>query len=479
MASVIQRGGKWYGKYRNEFGRWVRVALSGVRTRTQAKEDVDALERKARLIRSGVEKSIGDANQTLCDLCEWYLNTEVIARRVDDERARLKIHILEAPIGKKKLPAIVTDDIKAVLRKMHAGGYAAWTREGLRRKLRTIYNRAHACGKWLGHNPMPGVKPIRIPKKIHHTLRAEEVPLFLTAAAEQWRGELATSAYLALRMQEVFGLLKSQVDREQLFLRVEKSSAETEETKGGHHDLLPIPNGLVPYLEHALDTRPGPYLFPDPKTGKPRSKNSASKVVERTMKRAGLVEGYDHKCRRCAAKTGKAYVERHGDAGIRQCPICGFRLWPCAVARELSWHDLRDTTAKLLKKQGIKIEKIALILRHADIKLLEKEIYGETEAEDLREAVNSILASNGSKPRSSDFSPEWGPLGVQAAISGNEDATTDDDSSAVPVSSMVGATGFEPATTCTPSKCATRLRHAPKTSTRLCPRVQPGSSTPS
>src|SRR5690349_20500197 len=26
---------------------------------------------------------------------------------------------------------------------------------------------------------------------------------------------------------------------------------------------------------------------------------------------------------------------------------------------------------------------------------------------------------------------------------------------------MVGATGFEPATTCTPSKCATRLRHAP------------------
>ena len=26
---------------------------------------------------------------------------------------------------------------------------------------------------------------------------------------------------------------------------------------------------------------------------------------------------------------------------------------------------------------------------------------------------------------------------------------------------MVGATGFEPATPCTPSKCATRLRYAP------------------
>ena len=461
MASVIRRGNTWYGKYRNEFGHKVRIALSGVCTRTQAKEEADALERTARLIRSGVENSIGDANQTLYDLCEWYLTTEVVARRVDDERARLKIHILEAPIGKKKLPAVVTDDIKAVLRKMQADGYAAWTREGLRRKLRTIYNRAYACGKWLGHNPMPGVKAIRIPKKIHHTLRAEEVPIFLAAAAEQWRGELATSAYLALRMQEVFGLLKSQVDMERLFLRVEKSTAETEETKGGHQDLLPIPNSLVPYLQHALATRPGPYLFPDPKTGKPRTKNSASKVVERTMRRAGLIEGYDHKCRRCAARTGKAYVERHGDAEIRRCPVCGFCLWPCAVARELSWHDLRDTTAKLLKKQGISIEKIALILRHADIKLLEKEIYGETEAEDLREAVNSILASNGSSPRSRDFSNERGPLGVQGASWQKENAGTILNSAMAPASSMVGATGFEPATTCTPSKCATRLRHAP------------------
>src|SRR5262249_16663164 len=31
----------------------------------------------------------------------------------------------------------------------------------------------------------------------------------------------------------------------------------------------------------------------------------------------------------------------------------------------------------------------------------------------------------------------------------------------IPGPSMVGATGFEPATTCTPSRCATRLRYAP------------------
>ncbi len=32
-----------------------------------------------------------------------------------------------------------------------------------------------------------------------------------------------------------------------------------------------------------------------------------------------------------------------------------------------------------------------------------------------------------------------------------------------PLELLVGATGFEPATTCTPSKCATRLRYAPET----------------
>ena len=34
---------------------------------------------------------------------------------------------------------------------------------------------------------------------------------------------------------------------------------------------------------------------------------------------------------------------------------------------------------------------------------------------------------------------------------------------------VIGATGFEPATPCTPCKCATRLRHAP-----MLPRISQG-----
>jgi len=53
----------------------------------------------------------------------------------------------------------------------------------------------------------------------------------------------------------------------------------------------------------------------------------------------------------------------------------------------------------------------SLILRHSDIKLLEKEIYGETEAEDLRDAVNSILDSNNS-PLASNLPNQLGFLSL-------------------------------------------------------------------
>src|SRR5204863_4262372 len=42
--------------------------------------------------------------------------------------------------------------------------------------------------------------------------------------------------------------------------------------------------------------------------------------------------------------------------------------------------------------------------------------------------------------------------------------------------SLVGATGFEPATPCTPCKCATRLRHAPTVRGSLAGKAAPRST---
>ncbi len=55
----------------------------------------------------------------------------------------------------------------------------------------------------------------------------------------------------------------------------------------------------------------------------------------------------------------------------------------------------------------------------------EREIYGETDAEDLREAVNSILPSNGSLSLSEEKSNARGPLGVQEFSSSDANSRED------------------------------------------------------
>jgi DNA-directed RNA polymerase subunit RPC12/RpoP len=59
-----------------------------------------------------------------------------------------------------------------------------------------------------------------------------------------------------------------------------------------------------------------------------------------TCIRAGLIEGYDHSCRRCKRK-GTPHVERHPDNEERRCPRCGMRLWMTAIPRPMRFHDLR------------------------------------------------------------------------------------------------------------------------------------------
>ena len=82
---------------------------------------------------------------------------------------------------------------------------------------------------------------------------------------------------------------------------VVQRSHERSTTKGGHVDTLPIHPQLAPYLAHAHAASGSEFLFPSA-NGKQR--NSAINMARLTQKIcvwAGLVEGYEHKCRRCKA----------------------------------------------------------------------------------------------------------------------------------------------------------------------------------
>jgi integrase len=64
-------------------------------------------------------------------------------------------------------------------------------------------------------------------------------------------------------------------------------------------------------------------------------------VLRRAMRRAGLVTGHVHACRR----KGCTHSEAAPDPALRRCPSCGMKLWPKGVVRPLRFHDLRHYPA--------------------------------------------------------------------------------------------------------------------------------------
>ncbi len=124
--------------------------------------------------------------------------------------------------------------------------------------------------------------------------------------------------------------LTADLDFEQHTILVARSY-ERETTKGGHADIIPMAEPIVPVLRRAVAQSPSELVFPN-EEGKMRKPSSAKLelVLRRALVQAGLIDGWEHVCRRCKAR-GKPYIERSVDPGERRCPNCKMRLWPRAV----------------------------------------------------------------------------------------------------------------------------------------------------
>ncbi|MFN0061336.1 MAG: hypothetical protein ACKVPX_02285 [Myxococcaceae bacterium] len=82
-------------------------------------------------------------------------------------------------------------------------------------------------------------------------------------------------------------------------------------------------------------------------------------VLRRAMGRAGIVQGWNHVCR----KKGCTHKELHADAALRRCPSHKAKLWPKPQVRPIRFHDLRHTTASLLIQAGANPAAVQRILR--------------------------------------------------------------------------------------------------------------------
>ncbi len=146
-----------------------------------------------------------------------------------------------------------------------------------------------------------------------------------------------------------------------------------------------------------------------------------------------------------------------------RCPDCSMRLWHKPIPRKVRFHDTRHTTATLLLKKGVPLATVQKLLRHSD-PAITSEIYGHLDLEDMRAGINRLsfqptAEANGEVIRlrvaAGQLEPALGKLAATVLTETESPKTEARDSTRISQENrglpMVGATGFEPATTCTPS----------------------------
>jgi integrase len=323
----------------------------------------------------------------LADLCEWWLAHRCPPARVYNERCRIKRHVLDSKLGQIPVKLVTSEAIEVQLVSMERQGYSPKTINGLRGTLGTLFNRARKARIWMGINPTIDVQPREVPRRIHATLRAEEIPLVMAHVPLDWRPIFMTALYTGMRKGEILGLRKQDVDLANRLVTVARSYEATT-TKGKHADIIPIAEPLLPVFEAAMEASPCELMFPDSEGRMRGPETDPQLILRHALGRAGLVDGYEHVCRRCAAR-GKPHLERQKDAEPRRCPECNMKLWPRALPRQMRFHDLRHSTATLLIRAGVDLHRVQRILRHKDSKLT-SDTYAHLEVEDLRDAVNRI-----------------------------------------------------------------------------------------
>ena len=293
---------------------------------------------------SALKPARTDSTMTLAELCRWWLKKRYPTGG-RNERQRLELHVCAHALGAEPLPRVTSDRIEELLADVERGGAAPASINRLRSSLHAAFSRARKAKVWTGPNPVSDVETRRVPKRVYNTLRAEEVPVFLSCVDAEWRNLFAAALWTGLRTGELCGLLKSDVDLPGRVLLVSRSY-DRDTTKGGHADAIPIAEPLVPYLEDAIRRSTSAYVFPAADGSMRTEETTPQRVLRAALVRAGLVEGWEHVCRRCKAN-GTPHTERHADSTLRRCDVCGMKMWPRAMPRQMRFHCLEAFNGNL------------------------------------------------------------------------------------------------------------------------------------
>lgn len=438
MASVYQRGDRWYVRYKDARGKW-RSTASAARTKTEAKRLAGELERKCERQRLGLEElPPADGGGTFGELMLWWVRScqKGAPWRMRTEGS-VRRNLVESALGPLLLVEVTPARIEEVLDGC-TPRLSASSVNHLRSYVSSAFERARRAGRWSGPNPAGAVPRRKVPKRKPDFLRAHEVPQVLAALSPKHRPLFAAAIYTALRKGELAGLRRSDIDFSTGLITVRRSYAR-DVPKGGAEDVVPIARELVPYLETALESSPNELVFPGPDGEMMSPYAPLEEVLRRALGRAGIVEHYLHVCR----KKGCGYAEQAPDAALRRCPEHAYRLWPKAKVRKIRFHDLRHTTGSLLLMSGASPAAVQRVLRHSDPRMT-TEVYGHLLPGYLRDEIDRLRFGSGSQDVAALPSPLVTSLLQVPAANADRGDPGGGEATEIASLSSVGHEGLEP-----------------------------------
>ena len=295
-GSIFKResDGRWVGRFTARVGGLARRHTVYAETRAEVSEKLRVLRDQ---LGAGIDPSRKNARRIKDTMQTWLADVERTKRSSTHERYELVArHVLKA-IGEVRLVDVNADTVRALDDDLIRRGATA----AARRSARTSLSAALSVAVREGHmrrNPIADVPPPSHDAERIAPLSADDVRRLVIASSEERLGAMYVLAATAgLRLGELFGLKREDVDLSQQVLRVARSLRETPggvvehspKTAKGRRTVALTATAVAALKRHlkALSTD-APYVFTADRGGALRKSVFTRKEWKPFLERHGL-----------------------------------------------------------------------------------------------------------------------------------------------------------------------------------------------